>query len=61
MNNYNLLKSLVIVKRDRYDDVNQDYITISHGADIGLYTDVEIKDAEYNLMIAKNDLIKEYI
>ena len=58
INNYNLLKSLVIVKRDRYDDVNQDYLTISHGADIGLYTDVEIKDAEYNLMVAKNDLIK---
>jgi hypothetical protein len=37
---------------------NQDYLTISHGADIGLYTDVEVKDAEYNLMIAKNDLIK---
>ena len=58
INNHNLLKSLVIVKRDRYDDVNQDYLTISHGADIGLYTDVEIKDAEYNLMVAKNDLIK---
>ena len=58
INNHNLLKSLVIVKRDRYDDVNQDYLTISHGADIGLYTDVEIKDAEYNLMVAKNDLIE---
>ena len=58
INNHNLLKSLIIVKRDRYDDVNQDYLTISHGADIGLYTDVEIKDAEYNLMVAKNDLIE---
>ena len=58
INNHNLLKSLVIVKRDRYDDVNQDYLTISHGGNIGLYTDVEIKDAEYNLMVAKNDLIK---
>ena len=61
INNYNLLKSLVIVKRDRYNDVNQDYLTISHGADIGLYTDVEIKDAEYNLMVAKNDLIKSIL
>ena len=61
INNHNLLKSLVIVKRDRYDDVNQDYLTISHGADIGLYTDVEIKDAEYNLMVAKNDLIKSIL
>ena len=58
INNHNLLKSLIIVKRDRYDDVNQDYLTISHGGNIGLYTDVEIKDAEYNLMVAKNDLIK---
>ena len=58
INNYNLLKSLVIVKRDRYNDVNQDYLTISQGADIGLYTDVEVKDAEYNLIISKNDLIK---
>jgi outer membrane protein len=58
INNHNLLKSLVIVKRDRYDDVNQDYLTISHGGNIGLYTDVEIKDAEYNLMVAKNDLIE---
>jgi outer membrane protein len=58
INNYNLLKSLVIVKRDRYNDVNQDYLTISQGADVGLYTDVEIKDAEYNLMVAKNDLIE---
>ena len=58
INNYNLLKSLVIVKRDRYNDVNQDYLTLSQGADIGLYTDVEVKDAEYNLMIAKNDLIE---
>lgn len=58
INNYNLLKSLVIIKRDRYNDVNQDYLTISQGADIGLYTDVEVKDAEYNLIISKNDLIK---
>jgi len=58
INNYNLLKSLVIVKRDRYNDVNQDYLTITQGADIGLYTDVEVKDAEYNLMVAKNDLIE---
>ena len=58
INNYNLLKSLVIVKRDRYNDVNQDYLTISQGADSGLYTDVEVKDAEYNLIISKNDLIK---
>ena len=58
INNYNLLKSLVIVKRDRYNDVNQDYLTLSQGADIGLYTDVEVKDAEYNLMVAKNDLIE---
>ena len=57
INNYNLLKNLVIVKRDRYNDVNQDYLTISQGADIGLYTDVEVKDAEYNLIVAKNDLI----
>ena len=58
INNHNLLKSLVIVKRDRYNDVNQDYLTITQGADIGLYTDVEVKDAEYNLMVAKNDLIE---
>ena len=40
------------------NDVNQDYLTISQGADIGLYTDVEVKDAEYNLLVAKNDLIE---
>ena len=43
---------------DRYSDVNQNYVTIMHGAEAGLYTDVEVKDAEYNLIISKNDLIK---
>ena len=58
VNNHNLLKRLVIVKRDRYNDVNQDYITINKGAEAGLYTDVELKNAEYNLIVSKNDLIK---
>ena len=58
VNNYNLLKRLVIVNRDRYSDVNQNYVTIMDGAEAGLYTDVEVKDAEYNLIISKNDLIK---
>ena len=58
VNNYNLLKKLVIVKRDRYSDVNQDYISIITGAEAGLYTDVEIKNAEYNLVTSKNDLIQ---
>ena len=56
--NQNLLKKLVIVKRDRYSDVNQDYISIITGAEAGLYTDVEIKNAEYNLVTSKNDLIQ---
>ena len=58
VNNHNLLKRLVIVKRDRYNDVNQDYITINKGAEAGLYTDVELINAEYNLIVSKNDLIK---
>ena len=58
VNNHNLLKRLVIVNRDRYNDVNQDYITINKGAEAGLYTDVELKNAEYNLILSKNDLIK---
>ena len=58
VNNHNLLKRLVIVNRDRYNDVNQDYITINKGAEAGLYTDVELKNAEYNLIVSKNDLIK---
>ena len=48
----------MIVNRDRYNDVNQDYITINKGAEAGLYTDVELKNAEYNLIVSKNDLIK---
>ena len=58
VNNYKLLKKLVIVKRDRYSDVNQGYISIITGAEAGLYTDVEIKNAEYNLVTSKNDLIQ---
>ena len=58
VNNHNLLKKLLIVKRDRYHDVNRDYVTIFRGAEAGLYTDVEIKNAEYDLIVSKNDLIK---
>ena len=42
----------------RQVDVNQGYISIITGAEAGLYTDVEIKNAEYDLIVSKNDLIK---
>ena len=54
----NLLKNLIIVKRDRYRDVDENYITLLRGAESGIYTDVEIKTEEYNLVKSRNELIE---
>lgn len=58
VNSYNLLKRLILIKRDRYNDVNQDYITTKRGSEAGIYTDVEVTNAKYNLINSKNDLIE---
>jgi len=58
INNHSLLKKLVIVKRDSYNDTNESYITLLKGSESGLYTDVEIKIAEYDLVKSKNELIE---
>tara|TARA_B100000530_G_scaffold311132_1_gene237990 strand:+ start:153 stop:1343 length:1191 start_codon:yes stop_codon:yes gene_type:complete len=58
VNGHNLLKNLIIVKRDRYRDVDENYITLLKGAESGIYTDVEIKTEEYNLVKSRNELIE---
>ena len=58
INNHTLLKKLVIVKRDSYNDTNESYVTILKGSESGLYTDVEVKTAEYELVKSKNELIE---
>jgi len=57
VNNHNLLKKLIIANKNRYEDTNLDFITTRNGLQSGLYTDVELKDSEYKLTIAKHKLI----
>ena len=57
VNNHNLLKKLIIANKNRYEDANLDYVTIENGLQSGLYTNVELKDSEYKLTIAKHELI----
>ena len=57
INNHNLLKKLIIANKKRYEDTNLDYVTIGNGFQSGLYTNVELKDSEYKLTIAKHELI----
>ena len=58
INNHSLLKKLVIVKRDNYNDTNESYVTLLKGSQSGIYTDVEIKIAKYDLVKSKNELIE---
>ena len=57
VNNHNLLKKYIIANKDRYKNTNLDYLAIKNGFQSGLYTDVELKEAEYNLVISKNELV----
>ena len=57
VNNHNLLKKLIIANKNRYEDANIDFITTRNGLQSGLYTNVELKDSEYKLTIAKHELI----
>jgi outer membrane protein len=57
VNNHNLLKKLIVANKNRYSDANLDYLTIGNGFQSGLYTNVELKDSEYRLIIAKHELI----
>jgi len=57
VNNHNLLKKLIVANKNRYSDANLDYLTIENGFQSGLYTNVELKDSEYRLIIAKHELI----
>jgi outer membrane protein len=57
VNNHNLLKKLIIANKNRYGDANIDFITTRNGSQSGLYSNVELKDSEYKLTIAKHELI----
>ena len=57
VNNHNLLSKLIIVNKDRYENSNLDYLAIENGFQSGLYTDVALKQAEYNLVASKNELV----
>jgi len=57
VNNHNLLKKLIVANKNRYEDANLDFITTRNGLQSGLYTNVELKDSEYKLTIAKHELI----
>ena len=57
VNNHNLLKKLIIANKNRYEATNFDFITTRNGSQSGLYTNVELKDSEYKLTIAKHELI----
>ena len=51
------MKKVVIVKRDRYNDVNENYKTMVSGFRSGMYSDIDIKESEYDLVAARNELI----
>ena len=57
VNNHNLLKKFIIANKDRYKNTNLDYLAIENGFQSGLYTDVELKKAEYDLLISKHELV----
>ena len=57
INTHNLLKKVILVKRDKYNDSNENYKTMVSGYKKGIYSDIDLKESEYNLIIAKNELI----
>ena len=57
INTHNLLKKVILVKRDEYNDSNENYKTMISGYNKGIYSDIDLKESEYNLIIAKNELI----
>ena len=57
INTHNLLKKVILVKRDKYNDSNENYKSMVSGYKAGIYSDIDLKESEYNLIIAKNELI----
>ena len=58
VNTHNILKNLMLANKENYLSKNEDYKTIKNGQYSGIYTDVELSEAEYGLNVARNDLIE---
>ena len=61
INNHNLLKNYMIVNKNKYINSNEDYISMQTGFESGAYSDVEVKESEYNLIVSKNELISSML
>ena len=58
INQHDLLKKLIGVKKDYYSNSNNNYLTVKKGFTLGAYSDIQVQEAEYKLVQSKNELIK---
>ena len=58
VNQHDLLKKLIVVKKDYYKNSNDNYLTVKKGFMLGAYSDIQVQEAEYQLVQSKNELIK---
>ena len=58
VNQHDLLKKLIGVKKDYYNNSNNNYLTVKKGFTLGVYTDIQVQEAEYKLVKSKNELIQ---
>ena len=58
VNQHDLLKKLIVVKKDYYKNSNDNYLTVKKGFMLGVYSDIQVQEAEYQLVQSKNELIK---
>ena len=58
INQHDLLKKLIGVKKDHYSNSNNNYLTVKKGFTLGAYSDIQVQEAEYKLVQSKNELIK---
>ena len=58
INQHDLLKKLIGVKKDYYNNSNNNYLTVKKGFTLGAYSDIQVQEAEYKLVQSKNELIQ---
>ena len=57
-NGYVLNKELIEVRRNNFEEEKENYLTIKNGFLLGVNSDIQVTEANYNLHAAKNEYIQ---
>jgi len=57
-NNFILNQNLIEATKNRFHESQQNYKTVKNGFILGVNTDIQVTEADYDLHISKNEYIK---